>query len=286
MICLHPGATAFNDGISQELSSLKYAKVDDAVARILQLGKGTQMVKLDLKNAYRIVPIHPHDQHLLALRWEGQTYVDRSLPFGLRSAPKIFSAIADMIAWALYRAGVKWQIHYLDDFLLLEAPDLDNGARALTTATETLQWLGVPVANNKTEGPATLVVFLGIVIDTRSFELRLPLEKVQRLQALLQEWSHKKACTRKELESLVGHLSHAATMILPGRTFLHQFFDLLPSSQRSQPVHPATYSCSLWRHCWAGRYCRQPLQPLLSLSTAPQVTKLLAILSSWGEWAL
>ncbi len=114
----------------------------------------------------------------------------------------------------------------LDDFLLLEALDSDNGARALTTATETLQRLGVPVANNKTEDPATLVVFLGIVIDTRSFELRLPLEKVQRLQALLQE-SHKKACTRKELESLVGHLSHAATVIRPGCTFLHQFFDLL-----------------------------------------------------------
>ncbi len=36
-----PRGHSINDGISQELSSLKYAKVDDAVARILQLGRGT-----------------------------------------------------------------------------------------------------------------------------------------------------------------------------------------------------------------------------------------------------
>ncbi len=75
------------------------------------------MVKLDLKNAYRIILVHPHDQHLLAISWVGRTYVDRALPFGLRSAPKIFSAVADMITWALHCAGIKLQIHYLDDFL-------------------------------------------------------------------------------------------------------------------------------------------------------------------------
>ena len=32
---------------------------------------------------------------------------------------------------------------------------------------------------------------------------------------------------KKELESLLGHLSHAATVVRPGRTFLHQLFSLL-----------------------------------------------------------
>ena len=73
------------------------------------------------------------------------------------------------------------QIHYLDDFLLLGAPTSNDGAKMLTIAFDVLSHLGVPVANHKTEGPATTVVFLGIVIDTKNFQLRLPTEKVHRL---------------------------------------------------------------------------------------------------------
>ena len=108
-----PGGHSVNDGISCELSSLSYASVDDAVQHILRLD---QLVKLDLKQAYHNIPVHPQDQHLLAISWEGDTYVDRALPFGLRSAPKVFTAVADMIAWALHCTGIQNHIHYLDDF--------------------------------------------------------------------------------------------------------------------------------------------------------------------------
>ena len=56
-----PYGGSVNDGISPELCSLQYARVDDAVTIIQQLGRGTQLVKLDLKDAYRIVPVHPAD---------------------------------------------------------------------------------------------------------------------------------------------------------------------------------------------------------------------------------
>ena len=68
---------------------------------------------------------------------------------------------------------------------------------------------------------------LGIIIDTEAFELQLPADKLHRLQALLSSWCARKSCTKKELESLLGHLSHAATVVCPGRTFLHQLFSLL-----------------------------------------------------------
>ncbi len=40
-----------------------------------------------------MVPIHPEDRMV----WEGGPYVDTALPFGLSSAPKIFTAVADTI---------------------------------------------------------------------------------------------------------------------------------------------------------------------------------------------
>ena len=181
--------------------------MDDAVEIIRHLGRDTQLVKLDIKDAYRIMPV---DYHLLGVSWRGEVYVDRALPFGLRSAPKIFSAVADVIAWVLYKEGIKFQLHYLDDFLFLEAP---GTAQSLATAMRMFQVLGIPIATHKTEGPATTLVFLGILIDTHRFELRLPAEKLSHLQSTLQQWVERRSCTRRELESLLGHLSHAATVV-------------------------------------------------------------------------
>ena len=83
--------------------------------------------------------------------------------------------------------------------------------------------LGVPITAHKTEG----LVFLGIEIDTVAGELRLPTDKLHRLQTLLQQWGDKKVCTRKELESLVGLLNHACKGVRAGRSFLRRMIDLL-----------------------------------------------------------
>ena len=183
------------------VASITYARVDDAVSTILQLGRGALLIKLDLKHAYRIVPVHPDDHHLLGVTWKGHTYIDRALPFGLRSAPKIFSAVADMIAWALHQAGIQLLLHYLDDFLLLAPPTSEKGAESLRLTMVTLKHLGVPVAAHKTEGPASVITFLGILMDTMSFELRLLEDKLLRLRELLVSFTHKRSCTMRELES-------------------------------------------------------------------------------------
>lgn len=76
-------------------------------------------------------------------------------------------------------------------------------------------------------GPTTRLIFLGIQIDTVSGELRLPEEKLQRLRTLLQEWGSRKTCQRKQLESLIGLLSHACKVGHSGRSFLRRLLDLL-----------------------------------------------------------
>ena len=78
---------------------------------------------------------------------------------------KIFSAVADMIAWALHCAGIQHQIHYLNDFLCMGAPDMEEASRALGVALWVLEHLGVPVAVHRTKGPAYCITFLGILID-------------------------------------------------------------------------------------------------------------------------
>lgn len=58
-----------NDGLPSDLCSVSYVRVDDAITLLRQLGPGALMAKLDLKSAYRMVPVHELDQHLLGITW-------------------------------------------------------------------------------------------------------------------------------------------------------------------------------------------------------------------------
>ena len=86
-----------NDGIAKDMSSLTYTSVDLVASRILQLGRGTELAKMDIKQAYRLVPVHPDDRRLLGIEWQEEVYIDKCLPFGLCSAPILFSAVADAV---------------------------------------------------------------------------------------------------------------------------------------------------------------------------------------------
>lgn len=66
-----------------------------------------------------MIPIDPHDHYLLGVCWENCLYVDKRLLFGLRSAPKIFSAVADAIQFVLTKKGICNCLHYLDDYILV-----------------------------------------------------------------------------------------------------------------------------------------------------------------------
>jgi hypothetical protein len=154
------------------------------------------------------------------MQWQGQMYVDAALPFGLRSAPKIFNAVADALEWIVQHHGVRWLWHYLDDFLTCGKAGTEECHKNLQTMVDICRTLGIPLAMEKLEGPSTCLVFLGIVIDTILQELRLPEEKLRKLRELVQSWLSKKRCTKRELHSLAGQLQHAATVVRPGRTFV------------------------------------------------------------------
>ncbi len=224
----HPKGTGMsvNDGIDPALCSLAYTSTDDAARRILDLGKGAMLAKLDIASAYRIVPVHPDDRPLLGMAWRQQRFVDTALPFGLRSAPKIFTAVADGLMWIMYEEGVTSTLHYLDDFLFLGSPKGGECESSLRRAVEVCQRLGVPLATEKVEGPNRGLTFLGIFLDTMKMELRLPEDKLHRLSQLIKTWQGRRSCKKRKLLSLIGHLQDACRVVRPGRSFLRRMITL------------------------------------------------------------
>ena len=224
-----PQEHSVNDYIDPSLCSLSYVSVEDAAAFVFKAGRGALLAKLDIKSAYRNIPIHPGDRHLLGLQWRNRVFVDTCLPFGLRSAPKIFNATADALEWIIGNEGetfVEFVIHYLDDFLFGGSPKSESCSRSLDLALYICSQVGFPVMTEKVFGPSTILEFLGFIIDTMSMEIRLPEEKLQHLKSLLQTWVAKKSCTKRELLSLIGNLQHASAVVKPGRVFLRRMIDL------------------------------------------------------------
>ena len=102
----HPAGHSVNNSIPKSLCSLFCVKVDTTIWHILNTGTGVPLAKIDIKHAFRLLPVHPVDYHLLEMSWKGDLFIDIRLPFGLQSAPKLFNILADLLSWILERKGI------------------------------------------------------------------------------------------------------------------------------------------------------------------------------------
>ena len=60
--------------------------------------------------------------------------------------------MADALEWIVRKAGVNNILHYLDDFLVVGAPDSSQCREDLSTLLHWMERLGFPVAEEKTVG--------------------------------------------------------------------------------------------------------------------------------------
>ena len=67
-----PANASVNHGINRDMCSISYISIDQITDSILCLGRGALMAKVDIKQAYRIVPVHPDDRCLLAHGHDGE----------------------------------------------------------------------------------------------------------------------------------------------------------------------------------------------------------------------
>ena len=112
--------------------------------------------------------------------WDGKVYIDTTWPFGLRSAPRIFCAVADALAWILQQHGVAWSLHYIDDFLFAGTPLSPECKKSLEITISVCRWLGLSLKISKIEeGPIKKLIFLGIMLDKNLTEISLPEVKLK-----------------------------------------------------------------------------------------------------------
>ena len=68
--------------------------------------------------------------------------------------------------------------HYLDDYLFGGKKDTRHCSCLMNSFFGRCSDFGVPIAVEKTEGPCTVLVFLGLEIDSILMQVRIPMDKI------------------------------------------------------------------------------------------------------------
>ena len=136
---------------------------------LTQLKKGMFAAKVDLKDAYFQILIHPSSRKYLRIAIQSDARKQmvlqfRALPFGLSSSPYVFTKVVSKIGQYLRERGIEI-FQYLDDWLLFNTCRQDLCSQVEQTA-RLLKTLGVVINTRKSVMvPSQQVEFLGALID-------------------------------------------------------------------------------------------------------------------------
>ena len=243
---IHDGSRPLGDAMNDytTLHAVHYQTLEDAYT----LAKpGYFLAKLDLKSAYRSVPIHPSDYCLTGLKWHFKndskpTYMyDARLPFGARNGCSIFHRLTQSVRRMMAKRGFPNIIVYLDDILII-SKSYSECLEAQHVLLGLLIKLGFLISWKKVLGPMCKLPFLGIMIDTTSCTLSLEEAKVSALKMKLTLFQEKKRASKRQLQSLAGSLNWACQAVRGGRFFLRRVIDVI--NRLKAPAHKAQLGVS------------------------------------------
>ena len=172
---------------------------------------------LDISSAFHHVEFHSRSTKFMGFQYGGRSYCWRSLPFGLTSAPRVFTAVTRPLVNLWRRSGFR-VLPYLDDF--------PNAARSWEAArdqarqmTSDLEDVGFLVQAKKCIGvddPLSTIRALGFDIDLAAQLFRCPIEKLERMAKLASDLlaaKHKVAV--KRVAGVAGLIGSATVAIGP-----------------------------------------------------------------------
>ena len=156
---------------------LKLPKVDTITDQIKVLGRGCKLYKVDISRAFQHVKLDPKEYDLLGLRHE-RYYVDTCLPFGYRNGSALFQRLSDAVRHIMRQRHYD-VINYIDDNLGIGLPSqIDASFDALH---QILRELGLQVSEKKLKSPTTCLNCLGILINTETFTMSIPPQKLKEI---------------------------------------------------------------------------------------------------------
>ena len=182
-----------------------------------QVRQGDWACSIDLTDAYLHVPLHRSSRKFLRIALSSSTvYCFTVLPFGLNTAPLVFTRIATAVASFLRLKGIRVHI-YLDDWLLL-AQDRSVLRGQILVTLRFLETLGFLVNEGKSRlTPSQEFQYLGLQFDTSLSRVRPADHLVVKTVTLGRSVSLELKLSPRILMRMIGLLSSIADFVHLGR---------------------------------------------------------------------
>ena len=164
------------------------------------------MAKVDLKDAFFMVPIAPQFRHLLLFKLKEKIYQFNCLPFGLCTAPRVFTKILKPAMEMLRSLSIRLVV-YMDDMLLM-AESRQKLTEHVQLTLFLLENLGFVVNSKKSIlVPSQEIEFLGMIVNSISMDLKLPGEKIRKIRQEAHHLLNQTQPTAQLLSQLLGKLN-------------------------------------------------------------------------------
>ncbi|XP_033739135.1 uncharacterized protein LOC117326493 [Pecten maximus] len=184
------------------------------------------MAKADIEDAFRLLPIHPSQYKYVGFMWDNKYYFDKCLPMGCSSSCQLFEKLSCALQWYMTNKHKAFMSHLLDDFFFAGPPSSSKCRSDLEIFLKTTEFLGIPIKQDKTHWPSTVIVIYGIQLDSKSMTASLPEEKLLKAHSLIDSFKNKRRIQLKHLQQIIGFLNFCCVIIVPGRAFLRRLIDL------------------------------------------------------------
>ena len=176
--------------------------------------QGDWMCKIDLKDAYLTMNIDLESRKYLRFQWQNKLFQFNCLPFGLASAPRVYTKLMKPVISLLRKAGIRLII-YLDDILLM-AETKEKLIQARDSTLFLLLNLGFVINWEKSKvNPSQVLDFLGFQIDSQKMMFHLAEEKITKLKVSCREILSAKKVSVRDLAKITGKLVSTLQAIIP-----------------------------------------------------------------------
>jgi len=178
-------------------------KMEDLRTARKLISRNASMATVDLKDAYFHVPIHDESKKLLRFLWNDQLYEFNCLPFGLCTAPRIFTKILKPVFNRLRSLGYV-SVVYLDDILLIgySRSECQNNVNFTVSF---LQSLGFTINFDKSVLiPTYKLQYLGFILDSQDYTVRLTNKKIEKIVHMSNFILSVKTCKILDFAKLIG----------------------------------------------------------------------------------
>ena len=231
--------SSINSETPADWCSVKYPDFSEAIKLCMNQTSSEESFavigKSDMTSAFRQLGLRKDQFCLLLLKarspFDGKVYffVEKSLPFGAAISCSHFQRFSMAVAFITEKRSGKPVINYLDDYLFA-AMIKSLCDRQMHIFLDVCEYICFPVSMEKTYWGTTMLVFLGILINTVGRYVAIPADKISKALDLVESLLGARKTTVKTIQRLCGYLNFLCKCVVPGRAFLRRLYSCYPQS--------------------------------------------------------